>query len=48
VRRGVIEAPEAIGEQLGWLRIEEEQLSTVLADSGDAIQGTTAPTAAYA
>jgi hypothetical protein len=26
VRRGIVEAPDALGEQLGWLKLEEPEL----------------------
>jgi hypothetical protein len=49
VCRGIVEAPDAIGEELGWLRIKEEHIAAVgAADSGDISRKADAGITAYA
>ena len=48
VIRGIVDAPDAVGEELGWLRIDEEHSSSVrVADSADGLQKIAARTAVY-
>jgi hypothetical protein len=48
VCRGIIEAPDTIGDELGWLRVKDAHMSVHgEADSGDLIPNTKARTVGY-